>query len=225
MRYVKRSARATYRAASCSISCLVGLRGGPGAKGSGVHPPSTIFIGLPSIAPPTPHSGLRATVCAPIPCPSHSWVSAPSPSCRKWPSNPARHIESIAGRSPAGASPPRRAQSQSRSPARCEGPTGLGHTRAWSTQRSRQQHARDGRVGRAPLLDHLVRPLQQGVRNRKPERLGGLEVDHQLKSRGLLNGKLRRLRSPQDLVDEIRRPTVHFGKVWPTSGRRGASGW
>src|SRR5438128_10007634 len=65
------------------------------------------------------------------------------------------------------------------------------------------------------LLDHLIRPQQERLRDREAEGLGGLEVDHQLKSRGLLNGKLRRLRSPQDLVDEIRRPTVHFGKVWP----------
>jgi len=112
MRYMKRSARATYRAASCSISCLVGLRGGPGAKGSGVHPPSTIFIGLPN----------------------------PSPGVQ---------------------------------------PGAKGHRarsyEAWSTQRSRQQHA-NGRVGRAPLLDHLVRPLQQGVRNRKPERLAVLRL-------------------------------------------------
>ena len=114
MRYMKRSARATYRAASCSISCLVGLRGGPGAKGSGVHPPSTIFIGLPN----------------------------PSPGVQPGAKGP-------------------------------QGSVIRGHG---APSEADSSHARDGRVGRAPLLDHLVRPLQQGVRNRKPERLAVLRL-------------------------------------------------
>jgi hypothetical protein len=37
-----------------------------------------------------------------------------------------------------------------------------------------------------PLLDHLIRPLQERRRDRQAKRLGGLEVDHQLELRGLL---------------------------------------
>jgi hypothetical protein len=34
-----------------------------------------------------------------------------------------------------------------------------------------------------PLLDHLIRPLQERRRDRQAERLGGLQVDHQVKLR------------------------------------------
>jgi hypothetical protein len=40
------------------------------------------------------------------------------------------------------------------------------------------------------LLDDLVRPQQQRLRNRDPERLGRLEVDDQLELRRLLDGKV-----------------------------------
>ena len=40
----------------------------------------------------------------------------------------------------------------------------------------------------AKLLDHLIRPLQERGRDREAERLGGLEVDHQLELRGLFDG-------------------------------------
>ena len=50
------------------------------------------------------------------------------------------------------------------------------------------------------LLDHLIRPLQQRRRDRQAEGLGGLEVDHQLELRGLLDGKVARLGSLEDLV-------------------------
>jgi hypothetical protein len=68
------------------------------------------------------------------------------PSCRRWLASRAHRTASIADRSPDGASPRRRAQSQSTSPARCEGPTGRGHTRAESIRRSRPPHVRVGRV-------------------------------------------------------------------------------
>src|SRR5437879_3394830 len=51
-----------------------------------------------------------------------------------------------------------------------------------------------------PSLDNFVRPLQQGRRNRQAEGLGGLEVDDQLESRGLLDWQLARLRASENLV-------------------------
>ena len=39
------------------------------------------------------------------------------------------------------------------------------------------------------LLDDLVRPQQQCLGNRQPKGFGGLEIDDQLKLRGLLDGR------------------------------------
>jgi hypothetical protein len=39
-----------------------------------------------------------------------------------------------------------------------------------------------------PLLDHLIRPLQERRGDRQAERVRGLEVDHQLEVGGLLYG-------------------------------------
>src|SRR4029450_11483813 len=50
-------------------------------------------------------------------------------------------------------------------------------------------------VGRAGLFDDLVRAQQHRLRDRQPERLRGLKVDHQLKSCGPRNGKLRVMES------------------------------
>src|SRR6266478_9787363 len=43
---------------------------------------------------------------------------------------------------------------------------------------------------RATLLNNLVCSQEQRLRNRQAERLGGLEVDHQLELRGLLDGAI-----------------------------------
>jgi hypothetical protein len=40
----------------------------------------------------------------------------------------------------------------------------------------------------AKSLDHFVRPRQHRLRDREAERLGGLEVEHQLELRWLLDG-------------------------------------
>src|SRR5438445_2462137 len=45
-------------------------------------------------------------------------------------------------------------------------------------------------LGWRKLFDHLIRPQQQRLRDRQPERLGGLEVDDQLELGGLLDGKI-----------------------------------
>src|SRR5881409_1484795 len=42
-------------------------------------------------------------------------------------------------------------------------------------------------------LNDFVRPLQDRLRDRQPKRLGGLEIDHQLELRGLLDGENARL--------------------------------
>src|SRR4030095_4998405 len=45
----------------------------------------------------------------------------------------------------------------------------------------------DTSVGMAgALLDHLIRPPQNGLRDRQAQRFGGLEIDDQLKLRRLL---------------------------------------
>src|SRR5512136_159759 len=41
----------------------------------------------------------------------------------------------------------------------------------------------------AGSLNHLIRPLQERLWDREPEGFGGLEVDHELELRGLLDGK------------------------------------
>src|SRR5215813_4222744 len=53
-------------------------------------------------------------------------------------------------------------------------------------------------------LDDLVGSHEDGLRNRQAQRLGGLEVDHQLELRRLLNRKIFGLRALQDLVHEDR---------------------
>src|SRR4029453_17303392 len=52
------------------------------------------------------------------------------------------------------------------------------------------------------LLYYLVRSQQKRRRDRQPERLGGLEVDHQLERGGLLDGQVSRIRALQNLVDK-----------------------
>src|SRR5713226_87502 len=77
------------------------------------------------------------------------------------------------------------------------------------------------------LLDDLVGPQQQRWRDRQAERLGGLEVDHQLELRGLLDREVGGLGALEDFVDvgcgappEIReiRPVGHE----PTSIHEGS---
>src|SRR5260370_24153433 len=41
----------------------------------------------------------------------------------------------------------------------------------------------------------------KGLRDCQPERLGGLQVDHQLELRRLLDGKVGRLSAPEDSID------------------------
>src|SRR6266508_5352796 len=63
------------------------------------------------------------------------------------------------------------------------------------------------------LLNHLVRPQQDGLSYGEAERLGSLEVDHELKCGGLLDGHLRRVGALQDPVDVPGGESVQFGYV------------
>src|SRR5712691_11797711 len=51
------------------------------------------------------------------------------------------------------------------------------------------------------LLNHLVSPEQERLRDCQPQRLCGLEVDHQFELRRLLDRKIRRPGALQDLID------------------------
>src|SRR5437867_5093974 len=62
-------------------------------------------------------------------------------------------------------------------------------------------------------LDHLVCAQQQRLRDREPERLGGLEVDHELELGRLFHRKLAGLRALEDLVDEACEPEIKVGIV------------
>ena len=64
-------------------------------------------------------------------------------------------------------------------------------------------------AGGGRLLDHLVRPPQQGVRDRQPARLGSLEVDNEIELRRLLNGEVARFGALQDLIHEVRSTATH----------------
>src|SRR4030095_6503376 len=65
------------------------------------------------------------------------------------------------------------------------------------------------------LLDYVVRPLQQRLRNRQPERLGGLQIDDQLELGGLLNRKIGGLSALQDLVHVDGSKPPHVLEVRP----------
>src|SRR5262249_27891412 len=56
-------------------------------------------------------------------------------------------------------------------------------------------------VLRSNLLDYLIRSQQQRWRDGEAERLGRLEVDHELELRGLLDGQIGRLRALENLID------------------------
>ena len=49
--------------------------------------------------------------------------------------------------------------------------------------------------------NHLIGPHQHVGRNRQADLLGGLQIDHKLELRRLLNGKIRGLGAFKDFVD------------------------
>ena len=64
------------------------------------------------------------------------------------------------------------------------------------------RHVRLPMVCPVRLSDHLVRPEEEQRRDGEAERLGGLQVEHQLEFGGLLDRQAPRLRPPKDLVYE-----------------------
>src|SRR5206468_781206 len=75
-------------------------------------------------------------------------------------------------------------------------------TRARDTSADYRAGEFDGRGsrGKHALLNHLVSPLEERLRDRQAKRFGSLEVDHQLELRRLLDRQFTRLRAFQDLV-------------------------
>jgi len=63
------------------------------------------------------------------------------------------------------------------------------------------------------LFDHLVGPQPQRWRDREAEGFGGLEVDHELELRRLLDGEVGGLHTFQDPVHEEGRPAPEIRKV------------
>jgi hypothetical protein len=56
------------------------------------------------------------------------------------------------------------------------------------------------------LLNHRVGTLQKGFRDLEVKRLRGLEVDHELEFRRLLDGQIRWFFTLQDLCNKVGRP-------------------
>jgi len=64
-------------------------------------------------------------------------------------------------------------------------------------------------AGQHALLDHLVSLKEDRLRDRQPERLGGLQVNHQLELRRPLHRQVDVLRSYIPYYNSVR--TVTFG--------------
>src|SRR5437867_1784425 len=67
-------------------------------------------------------------------------------------------------------------------------------------------------VGHA-LLDYLIRTKEHCRRDRQPERLGGLKVDHQFELRGLLDGEVGGFGALENPIDEAGRLAVEVQVV------------
>src|SRR5690349_6585942 len=67
----------------------------------------------------------------------------------------------------------------------------------------------------ASLFNQLVRAGKDARRQLKAERLGGLEVDDHLELGWLLNWKIGRLRTPQNLVNVISGAPKQVSNIWP----------
>src|SRR5262245_35099478 len=66
-------------------------------------------------------------------------------------------------------------------------------------------------------LDHLTGADEDGERNGERERLGGLEVDHQLERDWQLQRQIARLGSFQDLVNIVRSASKALTQVNPVA--------
>ena len=76
--------------------------------------------------------------------------------------------------------------------------------RSVPTQRVQQTNPATGTVIETyqTSLNDFIGTQQQRLRNRQTERFGGLEIDDQIKFRGLLDGYVARICALEDSVDE-----------------------
>src|SRR5262249_15062350 len=72
------------------------------------------------------------------------------------------------------------------------------------------------------FLDYLVRPIQQRLRNYDTDLVGGLEVDHQLKFRRLLDRQIAGLGTFENFVHVITSAPVFIREV-PAVGHEATS--
>src|SRR5262245_26084848 len=79
------------------------------------------------------------------------------------------------------------------------------------------------------LLDHLVGTRRESGWHFKPEGLGGLEIDHELEFRGLINRQLRRLLALEYAPDIASRTAIAISNIGPiahqTAGSCGGTGF
>src|SRR5262249_62148493 len=70
-------------------------------------------------------------------------------------------------------------------------------------------------------IDHVICPEQQRLRDRQPEGLRGLEIDHQLEGRRLLDGEIGGLGTSKQSIDGVRggRTDRHVGGAARTPPR------
>ena len=67
----------------------------------------------------------------------------------------------------------------------------------------------------ASLFDHLVGAIKQGRRHGKPERLGGLQVNHQFEFGGGLHRQVSRLLAFKDAINVTSSFAVWINRFWP----------
>src|SRR4051812_37651805 len=71
------------------------------------------------------------------------------------------------------------------------------------------------------LLDHLVSAREQGGWRLEAERLGSLEVDHEIEPRGLFDRQVAGICAVQDLLHEISRSRVELALGWAVACQAG----